>query len=66
MSDICLQSYFVIYFMLENSVADPDPDPYVFFGLLDPDPDPLERGVDPRSFYHQAKIVRKAMILNVL
>jgi hypothetical protein len=37
-----------------------------FLGLLDPDP--LVRGTDPGSgsFYHQAKIVNKTLILTVL
>jgi hypothetical protein len=38
----------------------------MFLGLLDPDPDTLVRGTEYRSFYHQAKIVRKTLIPTVL
>jgi hypothetical protein len=50
---------------LENSVADLDPDPYVF------EPPRSESGsishwYGSGSFYHQAKIVRKTLIPTVL
>jgi hypothetical protein len=66
---------FGIYYLNEefiynkNGVPDPDPpDPHVL-GPPDPDPDPLIRCMDPyqgsgyRSFYLQAKIVRKTLII---
>jgi hypothetical protein len=52
---------------LTSSVVDPDP--YrMFLGLLDQDPEPLVRGTDTDgsgSFYHQVKLVRKALIPTV-
>ncbi len=38
----------------------------MFLGLLDPVLDPLVRGTDQGLFYHQAKVVRKALIPTVL
>ena len=58
--------------MVSISVPDPDlnPDPHVY-GLPDTDPDPLVRGVDldldpSIILHHQAKIIRKTLIFNVL
>ncbi len=39
----------------------------MFLGLLDPDPDSLVKGTDLSGYFcHQAKLVRKTLILTVL